>query len=129
MGDRGLDPLRSHAAFNRLLKSRELGRLVAERCLDRAWNLGEEGQRQLALLWFARGLEAAPADANDLARKIRWLCDNPLARQTFRTNARLEYTGNYSASQNYTQLMRIYNNVMNRTRGVSGAAAQEQYDA
>ena len=71
LSDRGLDPLRTLPAFNQLLKSRELGRLVAERCLERATNLGQEGQRQLALLWFARGLDTAPADAIDLARACR----------------------------------------------------------
>ena len=75
------------------------------------------------------GLHFTAGDADDLASKIRWLCDNPSVLPTFRTNARLEYTGNYSASQNYTQLMRIYNSVMNNTQGIAGAAAQEQYDA
>lgn len=71
MSDPRLDSLRSQPVFKNLMKSSELGRLVAERCLDRALKLGDEGQRKLALLWFARGLEAAPADAANLARALR----------------------------------------------------------
>jgi tetratricopeptide (TPR) repeat protein len=71
MTDPRLDPLRSQPLFKNLMKSHDLGRLVAEHCLDHALSLGDEGKRQLALLWFARGLEMAPADASDLARALR----------------------------------------------------------
>jgi WD40 repeat protein len=46
-------------------------RLAAELALDRGQLLGEQGDANLALLWIARGLKLAPADAGALALLLR----------------------------------------------------------
>lgn len=75
------------------------------------------------------GLHFTPGDPEDLAAKVRWICEHPQALPNLRKNARLEFTGKYSAAQNYTQLMRIYNNVLGQPEDRPAAAVREQYDA
>jgi WD40 repeat protein len=56
---------RSNAALN------NLGKALAEQYLDRALELCGQGQTASGLLWLARGLQHAPADAPDLRRVLR----------------------------------------------------------
>jgi WD40 repeat protein/membrane protease YdiL (CAAX protease family) len=50
---------------------REYRRLSAALALDRGITQGEQGNIDLAMLWFARGVEIAPSDATDLQRTLR----------------------------------------------------------
>lgn len=75
------------------------------------------------------GLHFHAGESGDLISKVNWLLDNPSAVPDLRRNARLEFTSKYTAAQNYTQLIRIYNHVLGNTLEISGAHTREQYGA
>ncbi|MCU0895079.1 MAG: glycosyltransferase family 4 protein [Rhodospirillales bacterium] len=54
------------------------------------------------------GLHVNPGDPADLAAKVRWAYDHPDAVAQMGRNARAVYEARYTAEQNYTQLMAIY---------------------
>jgi glycosyltransferase involved in cell wall biosynthesis len=54
------------------------------------------------------GLLFTPGDADDLARKVKWLLNNPLKAQELGENARRTFLAKYTAEQNYAELMAIY---------------------
>ena len=57
------------------------------------------------------GLLFAPGDADDLAEKAKWLLDNPQQSQKLGGNARRTFLAKYTAEQNYSQLIEIYESV------------------
>ena len=57
------------------------------------------------------GLLFAPGDADDLAGKAKWLLENPQQAQKLGENARRTFLAKYTAEQNYTELMAIYEDV------------------
>jgi len=54
------------------------------------------------------GLLFTPGDADDLARKVKWLLNNPLKAQELGENARRTFLEKYTPEQNYAELMAIY---------------------
>lgn len=54
------------------------------------------------------GLLFEPGSAADLAKKMAWAEENPVAMRQMGKRARLEYEAKYSPSRNYEQLMAIY---------------------
>ena len=54
------------------------------------------------------GLLFTPGDAIDLARKVKWLLNNPLKAQELGENARRTFLEKYTPEQNYAELMAIY---------------------
>lgn len=74
------------------------------------------------------GLLFKPGDSDDLAARVQCLLGTPAMLPDLRRNARLEFTSSYTASQNYTQLIRIYHHVLGNTFRSSGVRA-EQYSA
>ncbi|UOA08557.1 glycosyltransferase family 4 protein [Methylobacter sp. S3L5C] len=58
------------------------------------------------------GLLFTPGDPEDLASKVKWLLANPLKAQTLGDNARRTFLEKYTAEQNYTELMAIYQDAM-----------------
>lgn len=54
------------------------------------------------------GLFARPGDAEDLARQLRWACDNRSRMAEMGRLARCEFERKYTAEQNFQQLMDIY---------------------
>jgi len=54
------------------------------------------------------GLLFEPGDAQDLARKVRFLMDDENKRLAMEREARLEYEQKYTPERNYKQLMAIY---------------------
>jgi len=54
------------------------------------------------------GLRFDPGNADDLARKVIWLLDNPDEGARMRRNARSEYESKYCADRNYSMLVDIY---------------------
>ncbi|MBD1847826.1 glycosyltransferase family 4 protein [Cyanobacteria bacterium FACHB-63] len=57
------------------------------------------------------GLLFRPSDSTDLATKINWLLAHPQILNQMRQNARLEFEKKYTASENYKQLIEIYQRV------------------
>lgn len=62
------------------------------------------------------GIFFQPGDAADLAEKIRWAFSHPDQLQAMSGECRNEYMAKYTATQNFNQLMKIYEAVMGRTR-------------
>lgn len=62
------------------------------------------------------GLHFDPGNADDLARKVTWVLDNPNEITRMRRNARSEYQSKYCADRNYSMLVDIY-----RRAGASAA--------
>lgn len=58
------------------------------------------------------GLLAIPGDAADLSRKIQWASAHPERMQDMGRNAYAKYLRSYCASENYRQLMAIYEDAM-----------------
>lgn len=56
------------------------------------------------------GMLFAPGDAPDLASKAKWLLENPQQTQKLGENAKRTFLAKYTAEQNYTELMAIYEN-------------------
>jgi glycosyltransferase involved in cell wall biosynthesis len=54
------------------------------------------------------GLHFIPGDAQDLARKVEWAWNNPVELAEMGRRARRKYETDYTAEQNYSLLMRIY---------------------
>jgi glycosyltransferase involved in cell wall biosynthesis len=65
------------------------------------------------------GLHFDPGNADDLARKVTWVLDNPNEITRMRWTARSEYQTKYSADRNYSMLVDIYR------RAVASAAGKE----
>jgi glycosyltransferase involved in cell wall biosynthesis len=61
-------------------------------------------------LLFRRG------DADDLARKVRWMWNHPEEASVMGTYARREYQINYTAEQNLAKLTGIYQRAINAHR-------------
>jgi glycosyltransferase involved in cell wall biosynthesis len=61
------------------------------------------------------GLLFTPGDADDLCHKLQWLQQNPQPARQLGKNARLCYQANYTAEENYRQLMAIYTDAINAT--------------
>lgn len=70
------------------------------------------------------GLRFAPGDAGDLCQKVEWICNHPDVLRDMRGNARAEFVNRYSAGPNYTQLMRIYARVLDRSGAVGAQLRQ-----
>jgi glycosyltransferase involved in cell wall biosynthesis len=64
------------------------------------------------------GLHFDPGNADDLARKVTWVLDNPNEITRMRRNARSEYQTKYCADRNYSMLVDIYR------RAVASAAGE-----
>jgi glycosyltransferase involved in cell wall biosynthesis len=58
------------------------------------------------------GLLFNPADTKDLQQKLEQLFQNPQQVQQLAENARLSYLENYTAAENYRQLLSIYTDAM-----------------
>nr|WP_275974390.1 glycosyltransferase family 4 protein [Argonema galeatum] len=54
------------------------------------------------------GLLFRPGDPEDLAAKLEWALAHPTALASMRLNARAEFEAKYTETQNYQQLMQIY---------------------
>jgi glycosyltransferase involved in cell wall biosynthesis len=54
------------------------------------------------------GLHFTPADPQDLAAKVEWAWSHPEIMREMGQGARARYKANYTAEQNYHQLMDIY---------------------
>jgi glycosyltransferase involved in cell wall biosynthesis len=54
------------------------------------------------------GLHFRPSDADDLARKVKWLLDHPNELAQMRQAARLEFEEKYTSENNYHRLIEIY---------------------
>ncbi len=57
------------------------------------------------------GLHFQPGDPDDLARQVTWALSHPLELASMKKEARRDYTENYTAEENYRQLMAIYEGV------------------
>jgi glycosyltransferase involved in cell wall biosynthesis len=64
------------------------------------------------------GLHFDTGNADDLARKVTWVLDNPNEIARMRRNARSEYQTKYGADRNYSMLVDIYR------RAVASAAGE-----
>lgn len=62
------------------------------------------------------GLLFAPGDAEELAKLIKLLVDDPEKRQMLGENARAEFEARYTSEQNYQLLMNIYAEAMESRR-------------
>ncbi|WP_414544538.1 glycosyltransferase family 4 protein [Nostoc sp. CCY0012] len=60
------------------------------------------------------GLHFAPGDPNDLAAKVQWAIANPALIAQMRREARAEFEAKYTAQQNYSRIMAIYELVFSR---------------
>ncbi|MCG6136145.1 MAG: glycosyltransferase family 4 protein [Nostoc sp. LLA-1] len=60
------------------------------------------------------GLHFAPGDPNDLAAKVQWAIANPTLIAQMRREARAEFEAKYTAQQNYSRIMAIYELVFSR---------------
>ncbi len=58
------------------------------------------------------GLHFAPGRAAALVEAVRWWSAHPAEAAFMRTEARLEYETKYTAEENYTQMMNIYDSVL-----------------
>jgi glycosyltransferase involved in cell wall biosynthesis len=58
------------------------------------------------------GLHFEPGNAAALATAVRWWTAHPVETAFMRTEARLEYETKYTAEENYTQMMHIYDSVL-----------------
>lgn len=58
------------------------------------------------------GLHFAPGRAAALVEAVRWWSAHPAETAFMRTEARLEYETKYTAEENYTQMMNIYDSVL-----------------
>lgn len=57
---------------------------------------------------YETGLLFEPGDADDLVTQVEWVLDHPDEWQRIRRQARQEFESRYTADQNYTRLMEIY---------------------
>ncbi|WP_414565667.1 MULTISPECIES: glycosyltransferase family 4 protein [unclassified Anabaena] len=60
------------------------------------------------------GLHFSPGDPNDLAAKVQWAIANPSVIAQMRREARAEFEAKYTAQQNYSRIMAIYELVFSR---------------
>ena len=58
------------------------------------------------------GLHFEPGNADALVKAARWWSAHPAEAAFMRTEARLEYETKYTAEENYTQMMNIYDSVL-----------------
>jgi glycosyltransferase involved in cell wall biosynthesis len=58
------------------------------------------------------GLHFEPGSAAALTEAVRWWSAHPAEAAFMRTEARLEYETKYTAEENYTQMMNIYDSVL-----------------
>ncbi|MDQ3986389.1 MAG: glycosyltransferase family 4 protein [Actinomycetota bacterium] len=58
------------------------------------------------------GLHFSPGQADDLARKIKWMSDHPAETEKMARRARLEYESTYSADKLHESLVSIYRALM-----------------
>jgi glycosyltransferase involved in cell wall biosynthesis len=58
------------------------------------------------------GLHFEPGNAAALVEAVRWWSAHPAETAFMRTEARLEYETKYTAEENYTQMMNIYDSVL-----------------
>jgi glycosyltransferase involved in cell wall biosynthesis len=58
------------------------------------------------------GLHFEPGNAAALVEAVRWWTTHPAEAAFMRTEARLEYETKYTAEENYTQMMNIYDSVL-----------------
>jgi glycosyltransferase involved in cell wall biosynthesis len=70
-----------------------------------ASNVGSTAER---VEHMRTGLLFRPADAQDLARQVRWAWEHPEQMLAMRAEARREYVNNYTAERNYKSLIEIY---------------------
>lgn len=57
------------------------------------------------------GLHFQPGDASDLAATLQWAIGHPVKLRQMRQTARTEFETNYTAQQNYQQLLEVYQSV------------------
>lgn len=60
------------------------------------------------------GLHFAPGDASELAAQVNWFHDHPHAAAAMRSQARNEFERRYTGERNYSLLMQIYSNTIDR---------------
>lgn len=63
------------------------------------------------------GLLFEPANANDLAEKMRWAKQHPVEMAAMGRNARAQYEAEFTAERNYQQLMAIYEDAIAEVEG------------
>ncbi len=59
------------------------------------------------------GLHFAPGDSDDLAEKVNWTYDHPSKLAAMGREARREYEARYTAEENYSHLLAIYEQTVN----------------
>lgn len=64
------------------------------------------------------GLHYTPGDAGDLAAKVRWAHENPEAMAAMGRAARREFEARYTAAQNLSQMLAIYERAIDGFRRV-----------
>lgn len=62
------------------------------------------------------GLHFQTGDAEDLAKKVRWLWDHPEESKRMGHEARMEYENKFTADKNYEMLMQIYENAIKKNQ-------------
>jgi glycosyltransferase involved in cell wall biosynthesis len=61
------------------------------------------------------GLHFEAGSVNGLLEAVRWWCAHRHEATVMRARARLEYEAKYTAEENYSQMMHIYESVLNRS--------------
>jgi len=72
------------------------------------------------------GLLFTPGDALDLAAKIQWATDNPVAMAAMGVKARRRYEERYSQEVNYNELMRIYGEAIQEQRNNTPSGSRQK---
>jgi len=62
------------------------------------------------------GLLFETGNADDLAAKMKWAQQNPEKMRMMGQNARMKYEAEYTANQNYDQLVAIYNDAIEESK-------------
>jgi glycosyltransferase involved in cell wall biosynthesis len=68
------------------------------------------------------GLNFRAGDSNHLAQKVRWAIAHPSEMQQYGKNARQKYEACYTPAINYQELMKIYQEVISRTKIDAGSS-------
>ena len=64
----------------------------------------------------ATGLQFQPGDPEALARQVEWALEHPAELKHMRKEARVEFEENYTSEKNYSQLVAIYDQAIERSK-------------